>query len=113
MQKSSIEIFFGMDTELSEWEAINKGCRSDVYVLYNGVLFKVNVYTPVRLVQDFNTELKEYGFYSVDENIVMSKSTDKNTIVELILKLQGEGYFDKIKPLSNNETGLLVKVYWN
>lgn len=56
-------------------------------------------------------ELKEYGFYSVDENIVMSKSTDKNTIIELILKLQGEGYFDKIKPLSNNETSLLVKVY--
>lgn len=42
MQKSSIEIFFGMDTELSEWEAINKEWRSDAYVLYNGVLFKVN-----------------------------------------------------------------------
>lgn len=52
-----------MDTKLSEWEAINKEWRSNVYVLCNGILFKVNVYTPLRLVQDFNTEFKEYGFF--------------------------------------------------
>jgi predicted PilT family ATPase len=111
MPSHSIDIFFSSDTELSEWEAINKEWRNDVYVFYNDFMFQLNIYTPVRLLQDFETEIKDYGFYSVDENIVLVQSTDKKTIISSLLKLYDEGYFNKIKPLNKNNDVSLIKVY--
>lgn len=111
MSNSSIKIFFSSDNELSEWEAVNKGYRCDVFVFYEGSLYCLNIYTPVRLIQDFESEIKSYGFYSVDCNLVLASATDKKTIIFTILKLNAEKYFDKIKPLVNNKTDLLIKVY--
>lgn len=53
MSHYTINIYFGEDNDLSEWEAINKGWRKDVYVFINESIFNLNVYTPTRLLQDF------------------------------------------------------------
>lgn len=106
---SKISIFFSEDTELSEWESINKEWRSDVYVFCNGLMFQLNIYTLVRLSQDYETTVKDSGFYYVEENIVLVSSTDKETIISSILKLYDVRYFDKIKPCPSINIDSLVK----
>lgn len=74
-------------------------------------MYRLNIYTPTRLVQDFNSEIKDYGFYSADENTVLISETDKKSIISLILKLHGGGYFGRIKSVTAVGTDSLVKVY--
>ena len=71
----------------------------------------MNIYTPVRLIQDFETEVSDYGFYPIDENIILVKNTDKKSIISSILKLYDANYFNKIKPMEKDDTCSLVKVY--
>lgn len=104
-------IYFSENSEASEFEAVSRGWRQDVYVLIEKALFQLYIYTPERLVQDFQIELEDYGYYQVDSNLVLVTSTDKETIVSTILHLYENGYFKEIKPLENNTTDLLVKIY--
>lgn len=94
-----IKITFEDDTELAEFEAVNKGYRNDVYVTIDKSTFNVAVYSMIRLQQDFESEVDNYGFYSVDANLVIVKETCRKEIIKAINNLYEEGYFNKIKPL--------------
>ena len=83
----------------------------DVYVLLEKALFQLYIYTPERLVQDFQAELEYYDYYRVDSNLVLVTSADKETIISTILHLYADDYFKEIKPLENMPTNLLIKIY--
>ncbi len=104
-------IYFSEDSEASEFEAVSRGWRQDVYVLIEKALFQLYIYTPERLVQDFQAELEYYDYYRVDSNLVLVTSADKETIISTILHLYADDYFKEIKPLENNITDSLIKIY--
>ncbi|KUP24591.1 hypothetical protein AWJ19_19900 [Paenibacillus sp. DMB5] len=89
------------DTELVEYEAVNKGFRNDVYVKLADGLFNVLFYDSVRLQQDFESEVENYGFYSIDPNLILVSAVNKEEIVFVIENLYRQQYFEKLKPASN------------
>lgn len=111
MTGSKINIYFSDDSEAFEIEAVDRGWRNDVYVLIDNILFHLNVYTLVRLSQDFETESEYYGYYTVDSNMILVDSSDKETIISTILHLYSQKYFEEIKPENNNDVDKLLKVY--
>ena len=106
-----MHIYFSEDSEASEFEAVSRGWRNDVYVLIEKALFHLHIYTPERLVQDFKIELECYDYYQVESNLVLVVSADKETIISTILHLYADDYFKEIKPLENMPTNLLIKIY--
>ncbi|MBR4342259.1 MAG: hypothetical protein IKP88_06105 [Lachnospiraceae bacterium] len=104
-------VFFETDSELAEWEAENRGWRNDVYVAINDDIFRLNIYTPTRLLQDYETEIKDYGYYPIDCNIVLVPYAKKETIIATIHKLVEQGYFREIKPYSGRNIEQLSRVY--
>lgn len=94
-----IIVIFEDDTELAEFEAIGKGYRNDIYVTINRSTFNVIAYSMVRLQQDFESEINDYGFYSIEANLIIVKDTNKEEIIETIRKLYDQGLFEKLKPL--------------
>lgn len=111
MIESTINIYFSDDSEALEIEAVDRGWRNDVYVLIDNLLFHLNVYTIERLDKDFKIELEYYGYYTVDSNMILVISSDKNTIISTILHLYKQAYFKEIKPEANNNVDKLIKVY--
>ena len=106
----SLSIFFSADTEVTEYEAINKGYRIDVYVKIDENVYNLSVYTLVRLQQDFETEWETYGFYSPDPNIVLVRETKKNEIINTVNILFRQKFFEKIKPLDSINVSEMVKI---
>ena len=94
-----IKVNFEYDTELAEFEAINKGYRNDIHVTIGKCTFNVRVYSIVRLQQDFESEFNNYGFYSIDANLILVNETNKAEIINTINKLYEDGFFEKLKPL--------------
>lgn len=111
MSNSIIKIYYIYDDELAEWEAVNREWRSDVFVCCNKNMYHLNVYTPVRLIQDYNMEIASYGFYSIDENIILVPKTDKTTIIATILKLYEVDFFEKIKSIEYGHEKALIQIY--
>ncbi|NOU15926.1 MAG: hypothetical protein HOO91_00005 [Bacteroidales bacterium] len=91
------------DSELMEFNSINRGFRSDIYVEINDNVFQLIVYDIVRLCQDFESELNDQGFFAVDPNLIIVKEVAVDIIKQTIDKLHKQKYFDKIKPLSRDE----------
>lgn len=106
----SINIYFGEDSELAEYEAISKGYRIDIYVEIENDFFNVNVYSMIRLKQDFESEVESYGFYAIDPNLIIVNNTTKNEIIFTLNKLYGQEYFQNIKPIENVDLSQLCKV---
>ncbi|WP_342565753.1 hypothetical protein NST84_11780 [Paenibacillus sp. FSL R7-0345] len=90
---SEIKVYFLEDTELAEYEAVNKGFRLDVYVKIADELFNVAVYDIVRLQQDLELEVENYGYYSVDPNLILVSEVNKDKIVHTIENLYKQNYF--------------------
>lgn len=103
------ELYFSEHNELTEYEAINKGYRLDVYVKIGEEVFNLSVYTLVRLTQDFETEIAYRGIYSSDVNLVLVENTDYTSIINIIKECYQQNYFQNIKPC-DIDINLLVKV---
>ncbi|MBT2289166.1 hypothetical protein J7E73_08475 [Paenibacillus albidus] len=97
----NLKIFFLEDTELAEYEAINKGYRNDAYVKVLNTLFNVKVYDIVRLQQDFESEIKSYGYYSIEPNLILVEEVSKEQIELVVKKLYEQQYFDNLKPIND------------
>ena len=105
-----INIYFSVDSELSEYEAISKGYRVDVYVEINGPIYNLRIYTIIRLQQDFESEIEANEFYLPDPNIVLVKSANRLEIINTINFLYDCDYFSSIKPIDDTDTMLLTKI---
>ena len=108
---SNLNIYFLYDSELAEYEASNKGYRTDVFVEIDSSLYNVRIYTLLRLQQGFESEIESYGFYTVEPNLILVKDSNKKEIIETIKRLYEQKYFDELKPIENVEVGQLIKVY--
>ncbi|MCL2200732.1 MAG: hypothetical protein FWB75_02110 [Oscillospiraceae bacterium] len=107
---SNVEIFFAEDSEWSEFEAVNKGYRLDVYVKIHQNIYKVSVYSMARLQQDFETEVLDSGFYLPDPNLVLVKDSCTREIIETINWLDKQGYFACMMCSNSVDTNSLVKI---
>jgi len=104
----NINIYFSEDSELSECEAVDKGYRVDVYVEVGNNIYNLQVYTLIRLKQDFETEYETCGNYLAEPNLVIVREASKKEIISTIKELQEQEYFSKIKPMDNSSTIELV-----
>jgi len=105
-----ISIYFSEDTEVSEYEAINKGYRIDVYVKVRENIFNVSVYTLTRLQQDFQHECEEYGYYHGEPNLILVREANRNEIICTINVLFRQKYFERIMPLECLNVSEMVEV---
>ncbi len=100
----NIKIYFLDNSEIAEFEASSRGYRSDVFVKINhGNIFHLHVYDIVRLRQDFETEVDSYGFFDIDSNIILVKEVVVDNIKLTIERLFKQKFFDRIKPINENE----------
>ncbi|NLW46988.1 MAG: hypothetical protein GXY86_06595 [Firmicutes bacterium] len=99
-----LEVFVLDNSELAEFEAINKGYRNDVYIRKDGKYYQVNVYHILRLQQDFQSEIEDYGYYAIDPNLILVKEVSNKEIIQTIIFLNRQMYFDEIKPVKDEES---------
>ncbi|MFC9711765.1 hypothetical protein ACFTRD_26840 [Paenibacillus sp. NPDC056933] len=100
-----IKVDFLEDTELAEYEAISKGYRNDVIVSVADTFYHVYVYNVVRLQQDFESELEDYGYYSIEPNLVLVKEVSRENIHLTVKALYEQKYFDSLKPIDKSGVG--------
>ncbi len=92
----SYKIIFAEDTEIAEYEAVNKGYRKDVTVIIDGRMYNLYVTDIIRLHQDFNSEIEDNGVYQNEPNIIIVKEVSKEEIEKAIeVHIKG-GFFDKL-----------------
>ena len=90
------------NSDLSEFEAKNKGYRNDIYVKIDRYIYILNIYNIVRLTQDYELEYNDYGYYDIEPNIIIVHEVTFQEIKKTIGKLFKQGYFDRIKSLDEN-----------
>ena len=90
------KIIFEEDTELAEFEALNKGYRGDVIVKVDKKVYKVYVTSMIRLQQDFETVIQDSGYYLSEPNMIIVKETTKQEIEDTIIRMFKCKYFDRI-----------------
>jgi len=105
-----IKIYFSSDSDLTEYEAISKGYRHDVFVKINQSMYNVCIYTLNRLQQDFETEMESYDFFAIEPNIILVKESNKSEIIKAINKQYEQDYFKKIKSVDNINVDEFVKI---
>lgn len=92
----SLKILYEDDTELAEYEALNKGYRNDVIVIIGGKRYKVYITSLTRLQQDFETEQEDCGFYMAEPNTLLVNEVTKKEIENVITKMHQCKYFERL-----------------
>jgi len=105
-----IKIYFQYDTELSEFEAIQKGYRVDVFVKIGETYFNLRVFDIIRLQQEFESEVDSEGYYAVEPNLILVKEVNKKEILCTIRNLYKQKYFDEIKPTRDVNVDELIEI---
>jgi hypothetical protein len=59
----NFDVYYLNGTESAALTARDKGYRSDVYVRYGSLYFRLSVYDRIRLIQDFNEEIDTAVFF--------------------------------------------------
>lgn len=105
----NLEIFFSGNDELTEFEVQQKGYRSDIIVKVGKKLFHPMVITPPRLLSDFNYSISEGEIFKFEPNLILVEKTDKNTIINILVKLNELNYFSELNPVDLKE---IYKTYF-
>ena len=92
----NINIIYEDDTELAEFEAFNKGYRSDVIVIINNKKYKVYIISMIRLLQDFEVEQQDSGYYMVEPNMIIVKEVTKKEIEYTITEMHKNNFFERL-----------------
>lgn len=92
---NDVKIIYEDDTELAEYEALNKGYR-DVIVMIGEKKYKVYVIAMVRLQQDVEMEQEYKGYYIDEPNTLIVKDTTKEEIEQKIMKMYKCKYFERL-----------------
>lgn len=91
-----MKIIYENDTELAEYEALDKGYRGDIIVKIENRKYKVYVISLSRLQQDFETELEDSGYYLSEPNTILVKETSKKEIEDIITQMYRCKYFQRL-----------------
>jgi len=62
--------------------------------------YHVNIYDITRLQQDFEAELKYYGFYGIEPNIIIVKEVTTINIKKTVEHLDKQNFFEKLLPVA-------------
>lgn len=92
----SLKILYENDTELAEYESLNKGYRKDVIVVIGEKRYKMYITSPVRLQQDFETEQQDSGFYMAEPNTLLVNEVSKKEIEKIITEMYRCKYFEQL-----------------
>lgn len=92
-------VIFEDDSELATFEAINKGYRGDVIVQIGDNAYKVYITSMTRLLQDFEQEVAESGFYLPEHNTIIVQEVTRSEIECTIERLYRCKYFESINAL--------------
>lgn len=83
---NELEIFCSDISELKEFNSVNRGYRSDIFVKIGSNFFRLHVYDITRLKQDFDSEISIYGYFGIEPNIILVSEVSivniKQTIVQ-------------------------------
>ncbi len=93
-----LKIKFAFDTERDDFESISKGYRTDVFVIHKDNWYQISAYTLIRLQQDFEMEIKEYGFYTPDANLILVEEASVEHIRFTLNKLHEQDTFKQFIP---------------
>lgn len=104
-----MEIYFSENDELTEFEVQQKEYRSDIIVKVGKKLFQPMVITPSRLLSDFNYSISEGEIFKFEPNLILVEKTDKNTIIDILIKLNELNYFSELNPVDLKE---IYKTYF-
>lgn len=96
-------LYYLDDSERSVWEAQSKGYRNDVYVEIQNELFHVHIYDNIRLIQDFEDEMKQYGYYQIEPNLILVQTVIEEEIIKTLDNLVKQDYFARLKPIRSDE----------
>ena len=92
----NIKIIYEEDTELAEYEALNKGYRADVVVVVGDKKYRVYIISMLRLQQDFEMEHKDSGYYMAEPNTLIVKEVTKKEIEYVISEMYNCKYFERL-----------------
>lgn len=82
-----------------------------MYIKADGQYFSVFIYDIIRLQQDFESEIKEYGYFSIEPNIIIVKEVSHEQIKDTLLQLYNQNYFQQIKSIEGESLLYLQKNY--
>ncbi len=89
-----MKIVYQNEGERFDFESMNKGYREDVCVYLKDKKYKLSIYTITRLNQDFEMEVKEYGFFQMPINLILVEEISKDIINNTINELQKRNFFE-------------------
>lgn len=99
----TIKVYCIDNSELAEYEAVNRGFRGDIYVKVSNKYYHLNIYDIIRLQQDFETELKDYNVFSIEPNIVLVREVNYIEIKKTVVNLYKQNYFEEIRSIEKTK----------
>ena len=94
---NELEIFVHDASDEYEYDfGIQKGYWDNIYVRKNCRVFRVNIITLDRMIQDCQTNLDYFGCYLTDPNIVLVDKALKANIIKTLLKQNEMQFFEHI-----------------
>lgn len=94
------KIIYQNNIELYNDEYFDRGYRDDVIVVINNKKYKLYIIEPIRLSQDFESEIIDYGYYQMEPNIIIVKKITRDEIEKVIDSLVKENFFEKLGAMS-------------
>ena len=111
-----LEIFVHDASDEYEYDfGVQKGYWDNIYVKKKCKVFRINVITLERLIQDCKTNLDWFGCYLTDPNIVVVDKALKSNIIKTLLKQDEMQFFEHIAHCDINGEILYLKSeeLWN
>lgn len=87
---SNYELRFPDEYDDFSWEYKAKGWISGVVLFFEGAEYRLNIYTPERLLQDIEDELPS-SFVFFESNLMIVPVVDKSGIEAAVKRLVGRG----------------------
>lgn len=110
---ATVQVFCLDNSDLIAFEAKNRGYRGDVFVKISNQYYNLIIYDIVRLKQDFESEIEQYGMFSPEPNLVLVNEVNYLEIINLVNHLYNQKYFERIKPVDSSEICQQELVYFN
>ena len=83
-------------------EYLLKGFRKDIYVYANGRYYSMEIITTRRILQEIVFLVYYYGYYYFEDNCIVTKEIDNQSVIELFSKLD-DRYFEPLTQLSKEQ----------
>ena len=98
-----IKLYCLDDSERTADEAIDRGFRNDIFVKIDNLFYRISIYNITRLSQEFLHDIEEFGFYGIDNNIVLVREVEKEIIFQTVEYLTKRNYFEVLLPINPDE----------